>query len=403
MRLIIRSLLFSFLLCCMFQSKASDTAIVSQLLHRIDRWQVKSYNPAFSKGLFPCYRVYALNKEREIADNNIIFTGYIIYTLKSLMPKLTTYQQGIAKQIIQNSSQVFAKYKNKNGRNTYNFWPTDTIAFFPNSGLLSKFSKSHSLADDLDGTSILLMAQSVDTTIAEEVHLLMQEFVNDKKMANNFFKNYANILTYSTWFGKKMPVEIDISVLCNVLLYVQSYQLAWTKTDSSTLQLIIKIIKDKKHITDAPLMSHYYPTSALILYHVSRLMAQKEIPELNQLKPQMIEEAKNLYLQSTTFMETAILSTTLLRWNSSLPQKAPIISNANSNLIEDDKTFSFFIANLAYLQTKSPDEVKKIAGKWGVGKFYFYCPAYNNMLVIENLIWQNLTQSNKENISNNLN
>lgn len=367
---------------------ANDTLQVTQLLNRIQQLQ-STQQDIFPKGLFPCYRMYALNKDRAIADPNIAFTGYITYTLKALMPKLTAYQQTIAKQIIEISKPVFEKYKNKKGRNTYNFWPTDTLAFFPNSGFLTNFTKTKSLADDLDDTSLILMGLSADSSLAQEVHLIMQQFIKkDKQEINHFFKNYKDIVTYSTWFGKKMPVEIDVSVLCNVLLYVQSYQMPWTKTDSASLNLIVNIIKDKKHITDAQYMSHYYPTSALILYHVARLMNKKEIPELNELKPQMIQEAKDLLVQSNSFLEKVILSTTLLRWNTIPPQIEPIYTNSITELIEDDPDFAFFVANLAYLQLKIPDGVKKWTGKLGVGKFYFYCPAYNNMLLLENLVWQ---------------
>ncbi|MDP1843000.1 MAG: hypothetical protein Q8K64_06220 [Sediminibacterium sp.] len=379
--------LASFIFYCS-HSFANDTLQVTQLLNRIQQLQ-SSQQDIFPKGLFPCYRMYALNKDRAIADPNIAFTGYITYTLKALMPKLTPYQQLIAKEIIAQSLPVFEKYKNKKGRNTYNFWPTDTLAFFPNSGFLTNFTKTKSLADDLDDTSLILMGLSADSSIAQEVHTIMQQFIKkDKQEINQFFKEYQHIVTYSTWFGKKMPVEIDVSVLCNVLLFVQTYQLPWTKTDSACLKLIVNIIKDKKHITDAPYMSHYYPTSALILFHVARLMNKKAIPELDALKPQMIQEALDLFAQSNSFMEKVILTTTLLRWNTIPPQQTIVHANTLTELVEDDQSFAFFIANLAYLQLKVPDGVKKWAGKLGIGKFYFFCPAYNNMLLLENLVWQ---------------
>jgi len=368
---------------------AKDTLQITQLLKRIQQLQTAE-NGIFPKGLFPSYRMYELNKDRQIADPNIAFTGYINYSLKAVMPNLTAYQQVIAKLIIKNSQPVFAKYKNQKGRPTYNFWPTDTVTFFPNSGFLNHFTKTHSLADDLDDTSLILMGLSADSSLAQEAHLIMQQFINkDKQEINHFFEKYKEFVTYSTWFGKKMPVEIDVSVLCNVLLFVQTYNLPWTKTDSACLNLIVNIIKDKKHITEAKYMSHYYPTSALILYHVSRLMNKKEIPELNELKPQMIQEVKDLLLRSKSFIEKVILSTTLLRWNTDPPQQEPIYTNSIRELIEEDENFAFFIVNLAYVQLKVPDSFKKWSGKSGVGKFYYYCPAYNNMLLLENLVLQN--------------
>lgn len=386
--MVFRSLLLLLLFCFIKNSNASDTAIITQLLHRVADWQVKE-NGVFPKGLFPCYRTYALNKDRQIADPNIAFTGYIVYTLNTLMPVFTDFQQKIAKQIIYDATPVFSKYKNQKGRLTYNFWPTDTVTFFPNSGFLTYLTKTHALADDLDDTGLILMGLLADSSTAQEVHLIMQQFVKkNKKEVNSFFLKYSDIETYSTWFGKKMPVETDVAVLCNVLLFVQTYNLPWTKVDSASLQLIKNVVKDKKHITEAPYMSHYYSTPALILYHVSRLMNKKEIAELNELKPQMIEEAKELFTKSTSFLEKIILSSILLKWNVQPPSDT-IITNSLELLVEEDENFAFFVANLAYLQLNIPDQIKKWSGKSGVGKFYFYCPAYNNLLVIENLILHN--------------
>ncbi len=369
--------------------RGNDTLQITQLLNRIAALQNNEYG-VFPKGLFPCYRMYALNKDREIADPNIAFTGYIVYTLRSLLPELTANQQGIAKQIILNATEVFNKFKNQKGRPTYNFWPTDTVAFFPNSGFLTHFTKTHSLADDLDDTSLILMGLLADSSTAQEAHTIMQGFVKkNNKEINSFFLKYKELNTYSTWFGKKMPVEIDIAVLCNVLLFVQSYNLPWTKTDSASLQLIINVIKDKKHITEAAYMSHYYSTPSLILYHVARLMNKKEIPVLNELKPQMVLEAKELYSKSTSFLEKIILSSILFKWNEPTPSSNCIYTNSLESLIEEDQSFAFFVANLSYLQLGIPDGLKKWSGKMGIGKFYFYCPAYNNLLVVENLVLSN--------------
>ena len=41
---------------------------------------------------------------------------------------------------------------------------------------------------------------------------------------------------YSTWFGKKFPVVFDVSVLCNVLSFIQQNNLQWTKADSASLK-----------------------------------------------------------------------------------------------------------------------------------------------------------------------
>lgn len=362
--------------------KASDTLISYRLLQRIEQLQAKE-SGVFPKGLFPSYRIYALNQHRQKADVNIFFTGLIAFTLRDLMPNLTTFQQKIAQKIIDQSIIVSDQFKNRKGRNTYNFWPTTDPQIFPNSGWMNLFNKSQALPDDLDDTAIMLLALAADQPTVSEVHQIMQNYINGYfSKINNTFPEYRNIPAYSTWFGKKMPVDFDICVLANVLHMVQTYDLTWTKADSSSLDLITRIIKDKKHLTHASYISPHYSTPSIILYHIGRLMRDKKIEALEILKPQMIEEVKALLLQTDSFLEQIILSTTLLKWGVQPPVITPKNSSSLRELTEDE-SFSFFIANMASML---PDQLKKITGKAQLGKFYYYCPAYNNLLVLEHVI-----------------
>lgn len=364
------------------QVKAADTLVSFKILQRLEQLQVKE-SGVFPKGLFPSYRIYALNQHQQKADINIFFTGLIAFTLRDLMPYLTTYQQAIAQKIIDESLVVSDKFKNRKGRNTYNFWPTDEPQIFPNSGWMNLFNKSQALPDDLDDTAIMLLALAADKPVAKEVHQLMQAFTNGSvSQINNTFSEYRNIPAYSTWFGRKMPVDFDVCVLANVLLMVQRYDLVWTKVDSASLDLIVRVIQEKKHLSHASYISPHYSNPAIILYHMSRLMSTKKILALEALKSQMITEAKELLLQSTSFLEQVILSTALLKWGATPPIVAPK-KVASLRALTEDESFSFFIANMASML---PDQLKQFAGKAQVGKFYYYCPAYNQLLLLEHFI-----------------
>ena len=364
---------------------ANDSLIISRLLQRIDNLQPKS-DGVFPKGSIPSYRLYSLNKDRYKADNNPFFTGLVAFTLLDIMKELSPSQQQQARAIINRSMFVYPKFRNRtNDRNTYNFWRTDTPQIFPNSGWLNLFDKSQALPDDLDDTVILLMAQSAKDSVANEIHALMQLFINGKgKKINNTFDEYKNIGAYSTWFGKKMPVDFEICVLSNVLYFVEHYNMPWTAADSASLTLIRKIIEGKKHITSTKYISPHYVKLSIILYHVSRLMALKPIPELEKLKPQLIDEARHALLSADSFMDQVLLSTSLLRWGISPPDLIPHKANSLEDVIEDPN-FSFFIANMASLL---PSPLKEWVGATGVGRFYYYSPAYNNLLLIENLAWR---------------
>ncbi len=280
---------------------------------------------------------------------------------------------------------VYAKFQNRKGRATYNFWPTDTPKIFPNSGWLNRFDKSQALPDDLDDTVIMLLAMNADNETARQVHAIMQDFANNgQKQVHNTFKDYQNIGAYSTWFGKKMPVDFDICVLANILYFVQEYDLKWTAADSASLQLIEKVLDEKKHISSAAYVSPHYSKLPNILYHLSRLMSVKPIPSLEKYRSQLIVDTKNALADTDNFMDEVILSTSLLRWGVEPPEGKAHEADSFTELIEESR-FSFFIANMASML---PDPLKGWMGGAGVGKFYYYCEAYNELLVLENLVWR---------------
>lgn len=364
------------------KSNAFDTTIVTQLLQRIDQLQVKE-SGVFPKGLFPSYRTYALNQDRQKADINPFFTGLIVFTLDRIKDQLTPYQQKLVEQISSNAKPVFTKFKNRKGRDTYNFWPTDTVQIFPNSGWMNIFNKRQSLPDDMDDTVIILMALKANEKTADNIHLLMQEYINGGKgKINNTFSSISNLPAYSVWFGNRMPVDFDISVLSNVLYFVQEYKLPFTKADSSSVQLIVKILEEKKHITAPSFISPHYGSSEIILYHLSRLMALKPIPELEKFKPLLIQQALELQEKQQPFLLQVLLSSTLLNLGIK-PSLITIKKKQSLTQIIEDEQFSFFIANMASML---PNQLKKSFTDSKLGIFKYYCPAYNNVLLLENII-----------------
>jgi hypothetical protein len=378
----IKPLLLLLLLVCISKSKASDTSIVTQLLHRIEQFQVKD-DGVFPKGVFPSYRTYALNKDRQKADINPFFTGLIVFTLNRLKDKLTPYQQKLVEQIALHAKPSFAKFKNRKGRDTYNFWPTDTAQIFPNAGWMNLFNQSQSLPDDMDDTVIALLALNANKGIAANVHQLMQEYVNGKKgNIKNTIASISHLPAYSVWFGNKMPVDFDVSVLCNVLYFVQHYNLPMTAADTSSIQVLVNVLKDNHHLTSASIISPHYANPAMILYHLSRLMSIKPIEALESFKSKLIEQTIALQEQSPSFLHKVLLSTALLNWG---VQPKSMIVQSNQNLTEliEDEAFSFFIANMASML---PRQLKKTFTTSGLGKFNYYCPAYNHVLVLENII-----------------
>ena len=113
-------------------------------------------------------------------------------------------------------------------------------------------------------------------------------------------------------------------------------------------------------------------------------MNLKRIPELDKYKAQLIADAMLEYTTSNSLMEKVILRTALLQWGA---EPAPNETIQVNNVIEDadQSDFVFFIANLA---CTLPGYLAYPLVNSGITKFYFYCPAYNDALLLEYIIEQ---------------
>lgn len=364
---------------------AQDTALMTQVLNRIEQLQVKE-NGVFPKGSFASYRTYALNTHREKADMNPFYTALIAMTLKDIRPALTATQQGVVDRIVENALPSFGKYENRTGRGTYNFWSTDTPRIFPNGDWMNWFDKRQALPDDMDDTVVILLAMGAPDSIAQKIHSLMQAYTNRTgKHVNNNSKAYRNIFAYSTWFGKNVPVEFDICVLSNVLYFVQRYNISWTGADSASLQLIEKVLETQAHLLSPLYVAPQYGRSPLILYHLARLMSVKKIPSLELYRSQLIKEAEQDLKNADHFIDAVILSTALLKWGVT-PAFETVYKAASLEELIEERPYYFFIANMGSML---PEPYKHLLVQSGIGKFYYDCDAYNNLLVLEYLVWKN--------------
>lgn len=358
---------------------STDTIWSYQILTKIQALQ--QTNTGFPPGIFPSTRVYAYNKNNSKNDPNVFFTGLIVHTLKKYQMRCTPYQQRIINQIVKDGLSSVGLFKNKSGRDTYNFWRTDTPQIFPNAGWLNKFDKSQSLPDDFDDTVILLWAQEVTKERAAVVHDTMQFYANTKvKTVKNTLAPFKNLPAYSTWFGKKMPIDFDMAVLCNVLSFVNAYDLKWTASDSASLQLITTAIHKNWHVTKADFIAPHYAKPAVIMYHIARLLTagnQQNIQTLIALKPTLLKQTDSLLAISKDPLEAILLNTARVHFGG-IPND--VSQTPDQAAIEQSK-YPFFIANMASML---PSPVKRPLSKLAFAKFEYRCPAYNLALLWEN-------------------
>ena len=364
-----------------YTQTSNDTIWSYQLLTKIHT--IQQTNTGFPPGIFPSTRVYAYNKNNIKNDPNVFFTGLIVLTLKKYQKYCTPFQQGIINQIAKDALSQVGLFKNKQGRDTYNFWRTDTPQIFPNAGWLNKFDKSQSLPDDFDDTVILLWAQEVTRERAAAIHDTMQFFTNTNgKTVNNTLKTFETLPAYSTWFGKKMPIDFDMAVLCNVLSFVNTYDLPWTISDSASLQLIKTAIQNNWHMRKANFIAPHYAKPAVILYHIARLLQsgkQQNLEALMALKPALLHNTDSLLTITKDPLETVLLQSARLQFGG-IAGDVQATQAVEAAVIEQS-FYPFFIANMASML---PNPVKRPLSKLAFAKFEYRCPAYNLALLWEN-------------------
>ena len=362
---------------------AQENLSSHSLLKRIETLQA-SNDPFFIPGVFPSY-VSNKNEYKELRkDNNVYYTAIISYTLQSIRPLLDSTDRVIVDSIEARSERSLSRFKNTHGRETYNFWRTDSAYRLPYLWGV-RVNKKNLLDDDVDCTSMCLLSSGAPASIAQKAHVVMQEFTNDvHNPTNTTFSRYRSYGAYSTWLGEKLPIVFDICVLSNILTFVQTYDLAWSAADSASLELIIAVLKHKDHIRNPSIVAPYYANTSLILYHVARLMNIKPIPALDVLKQELISDALVQLQNTSNEFEKMILGNALLKWKYSIP---PVAINA-SDIEKND--LPFFVGNIPSIFSfilKKPLSRKKI------GFYYHYCPAYNDVLLLEHLVLKNKNEA----------
>lgn len=371
-------IILCFSLCISLQGNAQDSLSVDAIIKRIAEKQVDK-DAFFMQDIFPSYITNKPQFKLKKKDNNSFYNALVGYTLNMLEDELNAGNRQIIDSIDNNSQKLFTHFKNTKGRETYNFWRTDSAYTFPYTWWISLIKKNANVADDLDCTVLCLLVSNTPDSTAAKVHTLMQQFVNNTahptKTTSADYKKYG---AYSSWFGKNFPVVFDLCVLSNVLTFVQTYDLKWSKADSASLQLIIAALNKKNHIEKPLLVSPYYGRTSIILYHLARLMYVKPIPALEDLKDSLIQQALTAFDQTNDLLEKILLSNALYKWKATPP---PMPSFTLKEIEQSD--LPFFIGNIpSYLKyTYQKELVKK-----GIGLFYYYCPAFNDALLAEYLV-----------------
>ncbi|GAB3034014.1 hypothetical protein [Spirosoma pulveris] len=280
-------------------------------------------------------------------DTNVFFTAVTVFTLQNLRPKLPARSRERVDRITERARAAYPVFKNKDGLNTYNFWPTRPSQHFSNGYIFRHFDHFR-IPDDIDDTAMVYLTTTPAPANGRWLKAKLAQHANGSQGQQivNTYPDYRPLRAYSTWFGKNMGIDFDACALSNILYCVYRYNLPRDQHDADSLTYLRGIVESGRYVADPFQCAPHYARTSLISYHLARLMSAFDIPELELIRPRLVEDTKQLLSRAHNRLEKILLATALFRLGEPLP-------TVNLDGIERDfDTFHFFIAGLltAYQQ-----------------------------------------------------
>jgi hypothetical protein len=369
------SILFFFLISTATYSQY-DTAQVTKLINKVYSLQVVDDN-FYDEGLFKTQREWG---ESVMEDNSFFYTASMLYIFQQLYPKLSIENKMIVDTIYARATNNVTKYANRKGEASYNFWQTNPDTPHPNGKAEYRQSK-YGLPDDLDDSVIIAsILQNDSISILVRGKMVAYAASNNHKPIQKAPKGYQTTEAYRIWFADQWTQEIDVVVLCNILLFVFENQYALNKYDLATIDFVKKVVTDGDHVHQPKEISPYYGRPAVILYHLARTIAGDTQGVLQSIKTQTISDLENLLPTVQNEYEKMMVVTSLYRLG-----KKPVIAIDTSRLLSDRENFYFFYstsANISFPQYKL--WIIKTFGL--IPNLYWKCDVFNKLILLEFLM-----------------
>ncbi len=294
----------------------------------------------FSDGLFPSYRVQPQWLGYRRADDNVFLTACTLFTLQGIWAKVSAESQQLIEQIANRAAKAYPSFQNKDGLDTYNFWPTRPSRHFPNGRVLYRFDHFR-IPDDIDDTAMVFLTRPPShQTLLWLKDKLAQHANRSQLTIRNTFPKYRQLRAYSTWFGKNMPIDFDACALSNMLYLIFWHDLPRNQHDTDSLTLLADMVKSGRHVSHPFRCAPHYARTPLILYHIVRLLVAFQPPELVAVKSQLLADTQAQLIIARHPMDRVMLSTALLR----LGDNPPALDL--TGIERAFPTFHFFIAGM---------------------------------------------------------
>lgn len=274
-------------------------------------------------------------------DTNVFFTAVTVFTLQKLRSNVLPETRLLLDHIASKAVAAYPLFQNKDGLNTYNFWPTRPSQHFSN-GYIFRHFEHFRIPDDIDDTAMVYLTATftLDQRLWLKEKLAQHANGSQPQRIRNTYPEYRQLRAYSTWFGKNMGVDFDACALSNILYCIYQFDLPRNSHDTDSLTYLRAVAESGRYVSEPFRCAPHYARTSLIIYHLARLMSAFTITELEPIRPRLITDARQQLANSTNRIEQLILATSLGR----LGESVPLISL--DGIEQDFDTFHFFIAGL---------------------------------------------------------
>jgi len=356
--------------------KQNDFSSVKGLLLELQTLQSRG-DSIYPKGVFPSQRYHPfLPYKRE--DDNLFFTASVVHILQGLDGHYSPSEKVLVDKMVADAKSSFQLFQNKDGLNTYNFWQTKPSRHFPNGLLMHRF-KHFQIPDDVDDTALVYLTENASKERVDKLREKLKKHANlAYKRAFNPLENYRDLKCYSTFFGEKMYIEFDICVLSNLMrMILTHFKDDLNEFDHDTLTFITEAIVNDEYKTLPFYSAPNYPTTELILYHVSRLIPLLPSEYKTKIEAKIEADIQSL-LKYASGMNKVMLENAALKLNLKIES-----NEATSVDVLNDKSFFFFHAGMITAFEN------RVAQKLANNNFFhlrYTSKALNRALLIENMV-----------------
>ena len=356
--------------------KQNSFSSVEDLLLELRTLQSKG-DSIYPNGVFPSQRYHPfLPYVRE--DDNLFFTASVVHMLQGVNDYFTEAEKARVDKMITEAKSSYQLFQNKDGLDTYNFWQTKPSRHFPNGKFMHRF-KHFQIPDDVDDTALVFLTEHASKERVTELREKLKKHANlAYKQAFNPLGKYRDLKCYSTFFGEKMYIEFDICVLSNLMrVILPHFKDDLNEYDHDTLKFVTDAIVNDEHNSLPFYSAPNYPTTELILYHVSRLIPLLPSAYKTKIDAKIKADIQS-YLKRSSGMNRLILENAALKLN------IEIESNTfHSTDVLNDESFYFFHAGMITAFENSV--VQKLADN-AFFHLRYTSKALNRALLIENMV-----------------